>query len=659
MPALRTYDRIEISKFPTPGNRVRLLYVLRDSSSSGYEVLPEGTLLVDCPFLAQRDVAPYLNDTYRLAKIDPDPQSSKKEDFLWYFINKHTSQEEYNFEFKFLDEASTKPLVTRTYITLRSEYVATDNGTADPVFSELKLISQLQERTNDPVMDSLFVIEKRMYVALPGVIMPGAQYGDMLAIPREFLAGIDLYTTTQKVLPNTPADKDALVVESTVVPENSEISVKKTTSFAEGSLPKTSTSYETNKEGQVVTVVKTIQEQADAPTFGEIKAIVGATTEVEVENRLGGVSYEIVKQTEEVFDNKVVSVEKPEIIPERFRAGILTTTTTRTSEGTSLTALSLDNGEIGKTARRMTEHTVQSSIVERPIDSTPTLAGVEYNKELGVSIPYTEAIVDTGMWAAGSDVVPLSASKQLARTTDFAAAKAAILALHYQFPTQERIDLPNKLISLKAVYTKAVGGGSGWTEKRDTLESQAAGSLGISGDLLVEIEQGYNGPVPATIHLFYLEASAANTNAIKTKTGASIWPAVKPRSHTIVMRGLRFTRSIGEERTSDGTNTLVASSANGSNSVDISVTQIPPTIHGAISITESYDEIGQAYSASGTNSSAPFELSGSGLTTPDSLPATNITVFPSGKYILTSNVSPYLYGLVRVTAVVVDTTGYV
>jgi hypothetical protein len=48
-----------------------------------------------------------------------------------------------------------------------------------------------------------------------------------------------------------------------------------------------------------------------------------------------------------------------------------------------------------------------------------------------------------------------------------------------------------------------------------------------------------------------------------------------------------------------------------------------------------------------------------GKVNPDKLTATSPSSFPTGRFIVSSDVSLYRYGLAKVTAVVVDVTGYV
>ncbi len=221
-------------------------------------------------------------------------------------------------------------------------------------------------------------------------------------------------------------------------------------------------------------------------------------------------------------------------------------------------------------------------------------------------------------------------------------------------------------------------------------------SASVMGELIVEIEHGYSGAVPADVHLFYLDAANVTTDAILTKTGASVWPVIKPKSHTVVLRGATISKSVSRS----ATNASIAESDSASANIKIGASQIPPTIHPAITIEVSHESVTlpqswldialdtlqdyddakvAAYNASiaampaaqqayystqraMVNAYVDFNADLTPLTgtvTPVSLPATTPATFPTGKFIMSSNVSPYLYGLVRVTAVVVDVTNYV
>jgi hypothetical protein len=387
MPAPRTFDRIEVVQFPSPGQQASVLKITRDPSSGGYDTLPEGTLLTDLPFLAARDAAPYQSGTYRLAKIVFQQERHLHD---WFFVNEREDQEAYNFEFKYLDEASSKPLLVRTYVTPRSDYTVTVEGTADPVYDDLHLIAQEQVRTDDPIFDSLFVVDRRTYTTLPGVVMDGARYGDRVAYPRSFLVDLETVTEEQKVLPGTPADKGSHVIESTVVPETKNLSIRKTEKVDPDSLPKTTVGYETDRDGQLVTVTRTIN-------IGSQTITPSATVEGSVDPMGGGITLLEHKQVPEVFDGKTISISKPDTTPAKFVAEAAQEETAETLAGT-VAAPVLGSDEEMRSEERTSKHTIRRRI---------------RNKPAGATLPVTLTGQQTGTWGEETVTEQLKANNTL------------------------------------------------------------------------------------------------------------------------------------------------------------------------------------------------------------------------------------------------------
>ncbi len=94
-------------------------------------------------------------------------------------------------------------------------------------------------------------------------------------------------------------------------------------------LPKTLTQKTTNNEKQVATVTEILQAEDTDET---------PSAKLDIESQaLGDGTYVVRKvEVEELFDGKSVTVEKPEVIPERFRAEIQTVTEITNEEVSSL-----------------------------------------------------------------------------------------------------------------------------------------------------------------------------------------------------------------------------------------------------------------------------------------------------------------------------------
>jgi hypothetical protein len=693
MPAPRTFDRIEIVGFPAPGQQARLLRVIRDSNSGGYELLPEGTDLTDCPFLSARDLEPYEAGTFQLSKIEFDPQTSNHQ---WFFLNTRLNENDYNFETKYLDEASTKPLLTRTYVLPRSNYAPIAGGTADPVHSGLQLIAQEQVRSDDPVVDSLFVMVRRTYAALPGVTMEGARYGDRISLPREFLSQLETLTEEQKVLPGTAADKGDRVIESVVAPDSDNVSIRKTEKVDPASLPKTVTGYETNRDGQLVTVDKTMALGAQTITPS---ALVSGT----VDPIGGGMSLKEQRTLPGVFDERAVSKVKADTIPAKFKAEYEQEEIAETLVGTSANP-TLASDEEQRTEQRVTEHTIRRTRRKKPstgglpkslsgkvkvpqfggeVASTtetlktsgsltaapdfrtvsaqvsplgdgkfleevvradepwPELEGQEHDDVLGIDVQFTEQVVAAGSIPAGVDAEPLDKWRTKLRTLETTAAASTLDGFHVIYPSYERVNLPDKLLAVRGYAESStdegntvVGSlikGSQWSWNEST--NSVAGA-----EVSYDIEEGFSGPVPAEVHIFFLPMNDVDNDIILTKTDSLPWPIIKPRSHTLVVKSEGVSVATGKAMYE---NIITRTTTNTGRSLSFSTVRIPPTIHGVISI-----DIAGVTSAGGATTNI----------NPSSLDATTPAEFPAGRYLLGAEASPYRYGYARISALVVDIT---
>jgi hypothetical protein len=389
-----------------------------------------------------------------------------------------------------------------------------------------------------------------------------------------------------------------------------------------------------------------------------------------------------------VFDEKQVSVKKPENIPTEFRAAVPDITVQSVSDGTTISEnTELQENEIEKSEERISEFKIRTTLTTRNVDEYPLLEGQDYDDILDVDIPFTKSIVPHGTLASSSDITPLSDENSLEVSFDVSAIKDKLLDIHYIFPTQERISLPDKLLSAKVIYTRTYGTSEG-TSYGNNYSKKLGSSAGVTGDLVLEIEQGYQGAVPAEIHIFFV--SSASISSITSKVGAQLWPAIKPRSHTVVISGASVAKQFSESGSDQGGSQDTSATA----SPVTTVVNIPPTIHGTIPIDEEYVDLEAPRSnldsfydawlahlqevlnrgvAAGLTPEASLYRQAmqqsidfqedlealTGTINPTTLNATTPTQFPSGKFIVSSDVSLYRYGLAKVTAVVVDVTDYV
>jgi hypothetical protein len=86
-----------------------------------------------------------------------------------------------------------------------------------------------------------------------------------------------------------------------------------------------------------------------------------------------------------VFPNQVISVERPDNVPQKFKAKIPVLTSQQSVEGL-IVVPQLNSGEFAKSEQQTTEFIKRTSITSRNVSESVTLTGVQYTSELGGGI---------------------------------------------------------------------------------------------------------------------------------------------------------------------------------------------------------------------------------------------------------------------------------
>jgi len=244
------------------------------------------------------------------------------------------------------------------------------------------------------------------------------------------------------------------------------------------------------------------------------------------------------------------------------------------------------------------------------------LKGQRPDNQTGLVEKYTEqtrerghadAIVDAG--TANVEVTPKDAAASLVRT--------------FVAPTQEQLDeaaitlhenisfqLPDTLVGVTAYYTAANADGSA-SETGDgssvgttgsmsiSLSSSSQGSASIAGDVYINIKQNDASDVPAKVFLFYVADTSTRAQVLtKLATLADAvvndWPRFQPRTATLFLLGQQvdvsarasLSQSASVSGGADASYTKSEGTAiSKSIGVSLRVVTIPPTIHGAIVIS--------------------------------------------------------------------------
>lgn len=156
--------RQHLAAFPTPrmDDRIvtQLVDVQRSKNTDGVTVFPaKGDPHPDSAF-----------PNHRFAHAEKATDDGQK--YFFHYIAEREEQDEYNWEFTEADIGGTKfNAVTRDYLVLREDFTPlVSMGTIMPntptdVFSGTYILAERKQvRSNDPVIDSLFVIDRRVFV---------------------------------------------------------------------------------------------------------------------------------------------------------------------------------------------------------------------------------------------------------------------------------------------------------------------------------------------------------------------------------------------------------------------------------------------------------------------------------------------------------------
>ena len=371
-------------------------------------------------------------------------------DYMWVrrvYSKDRQDEDAYNFAVKYSDSNPAYPIYVRTYTILRAEYLPLSSGSPDPVYPSALLVSEEVVRfkgdAEEGSLDSLYVKVLRIYETLPG---PGVTRYETNE------AGQTVEVTTQRKLqgPNyTPPTANALtafsseVAEENVItdtvrrlpevfpakvlsieapdpaPQKFRIAAPSTTTeeivtgdavqpvllpgeFAKSEqqqteftkrtrktsrpttgLPKTLIQKATNEVKQLETISETLQtgDTLEAPT---------ATQSIESE-ALGDGTF-VVRKTSvpEVFDAKLHSAEKSDVVPIEFR-GEKPLIVEETTELGQAVAVTLSGNQVSKSEQSVTKFTKRTRNARRDLTTNATLLGEQIDQD-GVKVTVTKTL---------------------------------------------------------------------------------------------------------------------------------------------------------------------------------------------------------------------------------------------------------------------------
>ena len=709
----------QVKSFPTPIPSDLLFYEIKDSNIPRNENWNYGD--------------PHPNKTrypnHKLIFVTPvvkgnNPSAEQQ----WWYAAERESQDLYNFSHTEADIGGTKfDAVARTYVTLRSAFTPNipSMGTAMPNVPEslftgtYVLAEKRQTRIDEQQLDSLYVAETHVYVRK--VTLTDNGFNEAL--------GVNLSRTTTLYYRGETVNGVAieiLVADDKNLYWGTQVNLKISRSCQQLSdnwfavieqqiTLKRDTSGALTNNWPIGQVKRKVKENPTPQKFRRHTEVVETTTPIDlfaanvdslpapasltgnkVETRVTKINdyrYEEKTTTETIETDATLTGTE---WVSTFGGGILTTDETIADEG------ELAAGGFGIIKSKVT--TIGDGKIIKEVgtmQSFPQLSGSKYDSDLDINLPFTDQVVPAGTNALGSEIEPIDEYRSKQRTVNRAAVRDALSGIHLILPSQETIQLPNVLKSIKVLASRSVANGNsyGWG---NSYSGSNTSSLAVSADLSYEIEEGYSGPVDSEVHVFFLPINNSSAGSILSKVNAQPWPMYRPISSRIVISGH------GSQRTFEESASDTSSSASESTSISAftNVGVLPATLHGSMEISKEYADftsptgiLDGAWDANVAKNQArvdaikeklelvPATYNGVVVTDlqkqflltkletiesnlniatdfkpsdvevkvePPQLDATSPPYIEYGRYVKSSSASVYGYGMVRVTAVVVD-----
>ena len=437
----------------------------------------------------------------------------------------------------------------------------------------------------------------------------------------------------------------------------------------------------TNNEGQLVTVTTQRKGALNYSTPNPT-----ATKTVEVSREDAESLIERVVDAPNVFDGKILSASKPDVIPEAFRASVPAETTQETVAQTSASMPSLDTDDLEKSEQRVSEHTVRKTTTSRDNGELPVLDGIDYEEQFDVQIPYKEKIVssinDVG---ESSEADPLSDEFLLVREYDKDAIESYLESFIETHPTSINLDLPKVLkdINVRWDIDTQKGFGSSSPIVSNTLDSMSFSDLeeiniSYSATPVVEMEfeDFWGRNIPATNHIFFVR-NPVTSGKILARLGVQRWPVLKPTSHVVRGLAVKLSATVKATATMAGRTSKEEAGYIGNGRREIQKTRtitpinitIPTCLHRSFLIKE--EKVMEVWATATAESPATpvtpkltasitqqeGTVTGAPAFIDIDIPSTNYQSIPTGTYMIDSNVEFFKYGfsIVRATTVNIDT----
>lgn len=479
------------------------------------------------------------------------------------------------------------------------------------------------------------------------------------------------------------------------------------------------------RQGQLASTVSTLEDSIQTADTGPL------IVESQVTDLGDGRSIKVTTSVDQVFGEPSFTKAREDTTPQKFRAAITETSEEVTIAGTAAMPSTLPTGTLSKTEQQVTvdKKRVQerkrdiatvpnlsgeifvtdlgggtASVIEKygsnptispgfgtisaekealgdgnfitkevVLQNPPELQGQIYDELLDITFPFTRQVIPSTnpLGDEHAEITPKDIHHSVSTVFNVEEFRTKAFQEFWSVPAYIDVKLPDVLLSVSIIYAKSVSSG-GATGTGNSWSISAQGSTSMSGEMRAVISNGYNGPVPSTRYVFFLDKNSASTDAVLSKLNTSpeyqpggaragnpvaTWPVIFTRPETITIHGGSVTKQVTQSLTigTGGNPGSNSSSTSFAGDARVGFVTIQPTLHAAIPVTRGADVVVSDQSGSG----GTISVTAPTLTpsySPTSLQATNYTRFPTGNFLASIDTESYKYGMVRVTAVVAHIT---
>lgn len=390
----------------------------------------------------------------------------------------------------------------------------------------------------------------------------------------------------------------------------------------------------------------------------------------------------------------VFSAQKPDVIPEKFRANIPVITQSSIKAG-SPTQPSLGADDLEASQQSLGAHTYRDSKTRRNNGPYDTLDGLDYDEQFDIGIKYTESVTTNFSGGKLKEIDPLGDGKYLKREYQAGEIKEELEQFYESYPTTISLDLPRILRNLNIDYEQDVTSGSSTIHPEYLdgsfksialdLSVEQAASITYTPKVEVDFETIWSKNLEATNHIFFLEGPITKEDILEKCGAGDTWPVFKTTSKTFELKGIKLyskarasaTRSI--QIVDDGGVTYIGKRQQKSDSEDrskdfeIITVEIPPcltmerNLNSTLNLTQplnvfvNFPEIRDANNAivlPAIESRKEINLTET-LTYNVNIPKSTPEDVPrEGIYLIDSSVQFFKYGWFLVTATTLDASQF-